>query len=559
MELQNFLVPVKRWWWLLVAAAAVAAFFSLLAGLRQPPLYRSSATVMIGRAIEDPNPSDPQFYTSQRLAATYAAIAARQPIQEAVKAALGLSELPEYVVRPLPNTQLVEIVVSDTDPIRTQAVAAELANQLILQSPTSRPEDAHRQAFIDRQLDDLQVKIQATQDEIDGRQSELANLSSARQISDKHNQINALQSRLDTLRDNYTDLLANSSRGAMNTISVIEPAVLPARPIGPNVFLMVVAAVVFALAVALGAVYLLAYLDDTVQSPEEIKHLTDLPMLAGVPAIAGEGYPDKLIASLQPRSLVTEVYRSLRTSVQFCTIDQTESTVLLVTSPNPSEGKSLVVANLAVVIAQTGCRVLVMDSDLRRPVLQEIFGLDNHTGLTEYLRSYRASEPAELLQDRLTQAIHGTPEPGLYVMTSGPVPPNPSELLGSSTYHQLLDELKRRFDYIILDSPPVLAVTDAAVLSARVDGTVLVIDAEKTPKNQLRQSVERLREVNAKILGVVVNRVTPRMDGYRLYYPYRYPMEKVSHGNEGPASAFKEKLSALFDRPKSGKPGASPD
>ena len=522
MEIYELIAPLKRWWWLLLAAAGVAAVFSLIAGLRQPPIYRSSTTVMIGRAIEDPNPSEIQMYTSQQLATTYADIAMRQPVRDATMQALGLSWLPGYVVRPVANTQLMEITVNDTDPVRAQAVANELANQLILQSPTSRPEDKGRQAFINQQLDGLQVKIQQTQQEIDARQSELTNLTSARQIADTQNQIYALQSKLNTLQTNYMNMLANTQRGALNTLTIIESAALPTGPIGPNVPLMVVVAAVFALAVAVGAVYLLAFLDNTIKSPEEIKRLSGLPMLIGIPTITGETYPDKLIAVKQPRSPIAEAYRSLRTDVQFSTIDRTENTALLVTSPGPSEGKSLTAANLAVVIAQAGHRVLIVDSDLRRPVMHKIFAVDNHTGLTEFMRSTKISELDESVEAGLETVIHNTAVDGLCVMTSGPIPPNPSELLSSNTYHLLLDALKKHFDYIIVDSPPALVVTDAIVLSTRVDGVLLVIDADSTQKGQLRQSADRLREVNANVLGVVVNRLSAKTDGYYDYYHYYY-------------------------------------
>jgi non-specific protein-tyrosine kinase len=538
MEIRDLITPLRRWWWLLLAAAGVAAVFSLLVGLQQPSVYRASATLMIGRAIEDPNPSDLQLYTSQQLATTYADIAQRQPVREGAMKALGLDWLPQYVVRPVVNTQLVEIIVNDTDPVRTQAIANELANQLILQSPTSRPEDAGRQDFINQQLDDLQVKIQETQVEIDARQNELANLSSARQIADTQNQIFALQSKLDTLRSNYTSLLANTQRGALNTLTIIEPAVLPARPVGPNVLLMVLTAVALALAVAVGAVYLLAYLDNTLQGPEEIKRLTGLPMLVGIPVISGENYPDKLVTHKQPRSPIAEAYRTLRTGVQFSTIDRPGSSALLVTSPSPSEGKSVTTANLAVVIAQAGHRVLLIDSDLRRPVMHKIFGLDNRTGLTELLTNIRQNELDATMDAWLEKATQATEVDNLWLLTSGPIPPNPSELLGSNANRLLLKALRQRFDYIVLDSPPLLIVTDAVVLSTQVDGAILVVDADQTQKNQLRQSVERLREVNAPLLGVVANRLSPKLDGYAGYYNYYY-YRKSSSGEYGYAASKK--------------------
>ncbi len=532
MELREFFAPLIRWWWLLVAAAGVAAGFSLLAGMQQPPVYRTQTTLMIGRAIDDPNPSDISIYTSQQLATTYADIALRQPVQNATMKALGLTWLPAYLVRPVVNTQLLEVVVTDTDPVRAQAVANELANQLIQQSPTSRQSNQDRLAFINQQLDELETKIQETQDQVDARQGELANLTSARQIADTQNQIYALQSKLDTLRNNYTDLLANTQQGALNTLTIIEPALLPDSPIGPNIPLLVVTAAVFAVAVAAGAVYLLSYMDSSIKSPEEIKRLTGLPMLVGIPTINGEAYPDKLITVKQPRSPVAEAYRSLRTGVQFSTIDRPESTALLVTSPNPSEGKSVTAANLAAVIAQAGQRVLLIDADLRRPVMHKIFGVNNHAGLTELLRNVKLNELDECLDAWLDQVIQESQVEGLWLLTSGPIPPNPSELLGSNTNRGLLSALKKRFDYLVLDSPPVLIVTDSVVLGAQVDGVILVVDGDRTQKNQLRQSVERMREVNAGLLGVVVNRLSPKMDGYSSYYRY-YDYRKSGDGSYG--------------------------
>lgn len=532
MELREFFAPLIRWWWLLVAAAGVAAAFSLFAGMQQPPVYRTQTTLMIGRAIDDPNPSDISIYTSQQLATTYADIALRQPVQNATMKALGLTWLPAYLVRPVVNTQLLEIVVTDTDPVRAQAVANELANQLIQQSPTSRQSNQDRLAFINQQLDELETKIQETQDQVDARQGELANLTSARQIADTQNQIYALQSKLDTLRNNYTDLLANTQQGALNTLTIIEPALLPGSPIGPNIPLLVVTAAVFALAVAAGAVYLLSYMDSSIKSPEEIKRLTGLPMLVGIPTINGEAYPDKLVTVKQPRSPVAEAYRSLRTGVQFSTIDRPESTALLVTSPNPSEGKSVTAANLAAVIAQAGQRVLLIDADLRRPVMHKIFGVNNHAGLTELLRNVKLNELDECLDSWLDKVIQESQVEGLWLLTSGPIPPNPSELLGSNTNRGLLSALKKRFDYVVMDSPPVLIVTDSVVLGAQVDGVILVVDGDRTQKNQLRQSVERMREVNAGLLGVVVNRLSPKMDGYSSYYRY-YDYRKSGDGSYG--------------------------
>ena len=534
MELREYFAPLIRWWWLLVLATLVAAGFSLVAGLQEPPTYRTTATLMIGRAIQDPNPDYFEIMLSQDLASTYADIALREPVREATMEALGLTWLPAYVVRPVPNTQLMEITVSDTDPVRAQAVANELSNQLIRQSPTNQLENQTRQEFISEQLDDLEIKINDTQDEIDAKQRELANLISARQIADAQNQIAALQAKLGTLQGNYAELLANSPKGALNTMMLIEPAPLPSAPVGPNVLLLVVTAAGFAFLVAVGAIYLLNYLDNSIKSPEEVKKISNLPVLAGIPKIEGEQVKDKLVTMDQPRSLIAESYRSLRTGLQYSVIDQPHNTSILITSPRPSDGKTLTAANLGVVLAQAGNKVLLMDADLHRPMLHRVFDLPNRTGLSDVYNFLSTHGNNKSLDTPLEMYAQATKVEGLKLLSSGALPPNPSELLGSNTSQRLLEDLKSRFDYIILDSPPSLVMTDALVISTQVDGVLIVIDAHKTPKNQLKESVEMLREVNANLLGVVINRLTSQPGSYYNYQNYR----KTYDGHYGSTAAM---------------------
>jgi len=523
MELKEYIAPLLKWWWLLVASTLVAAISSFLAVQQQPPIYSASTTLMIGGALDDPNPSGNEIWLGQQLATTYSDIAKREPVREATKAALGLTWLPEYIVRPLNNTQLMEISVTDIDPPRAQAVANELANQLILKSPTSPQEDQERQSFISQQLDEMQLKIEETQDEINVKQEELGNMVSARQIADTQNQIAALQTKLNTLQSNYASLLSNTRQGALNTITVIEPASLPTKPVGPDVLMTVLTASALGMVLAGSAAFLLEHLDNTVKSPDEIKKLVNLPTLAGIAIIRGERYPEKLITIKHPRAPISEAYRSLRTAIQFSTIDRPENTTLLVSSPNPTEGKSVTVANLAVVMAQAGYKVLIIDSDLRRPVMHRFFELPNSAGLTSFLLEVNPLHIDDDLIYLERDIIHNTSIEGLRVLTSGPIPPNPSELVGSEKMRKSLAALSKHYDYIVLDSPPTMIVTDAVVLSTQVQGVILVADADKTQKNQLRQVTEHLREVNANLIGVVLNRLSPKTDGYYYhYYYYRY-------------------------------------
>jgi len=216
---------------------------------------------------------------------------------------------------------------------------------------------------------------------------------------------------------------------------------------------------------------------------------------------------DKLITVSDPRSPISEAYRTLRTNLDFAGLDRALKT-LVVTSAGVGEGKSTTLANLAVVSAQAGRRVILVDADLRRPTLHEIFGLDNRVGLTTAMmdEAALASPP-----------FQATSVEGLSVLTSGPLPPNPAELMGSRRMEEVIAALARQADQVLFDTPPVVAVTDAAVLATRVDGVLLVISAGKTRREVARTAVQRLRQINARLVGTVLTNV-PLGAGFKGYY-----------------------------------------
>ena len=560
MELKDYIIPLRKWWWLILASTLVAATSSFIAVWQQPATYRATTKLIIGQAINNPNPTSTEFSLSQQLATTYADIANTGPVREQTMAVVGLDWLPEYTVRQQANTQIIEIAVIDTDPVRAQVVANELANQLILQSPTApRPEEQERQAFIENELTDLESKITETREEISVQQEALVNLLSARQIADVQSQIAVLQTRLTTLQSNYAALLASTEGGAINSLRIIDPARQPETPVGPNrpVTILTAAAIGFALAAA-GA-YLMEYLDDTIKTPGDVEALTGLPTLAGIARFKSENGSRELVTQEHPRSPISEAYRVLRTGIQFSNLAK-PNRKLLISSPNPVEGKSMTTANLAVVMAQAGHKVLVIDTDLRRPVQHKIFSVNKDKGLTNMLllpELEREGSSAEMHQ-KLGQFLQKTSEPGLAVLTSGPIPPNPSELLGSNRMKKVLNILSSIFDVILLDSPPALAVTDAAVLSDQVDGVILVVNADSTRRNQLQQGVERLREINANLIGVVLNRLTPKSDGYYYYYYYEkshYLENSNGKGDEPPPGSSNGK--AIWGRKGKKRPVAS--
>lgn len=512
MELRQYLITIRKWLWLIVLATVVATVASYVATRQQPPVYRATTTLIVGRTIDNPNPNSNEVWLGQQLAQTYAQLAQRGSVRQGAMSALDMAWLPEYTVALVPNTQLLEISVVDTNPERAAAVADALAEQLVRQSPSETDRKRQEeQAFVNQQLQQLRSTITETEGRITELQDQLAGMFSARQIADTQTQIAALEQKMNTYQANYASLLGFLEGGA-NTVRVVEQAQLPEVPIGPNKMMTILLAAAIGFLLALGAAFLLEYLDDTLKDPEDVKNATGLSTLGAIARIERENSSDKLVTLHEPKSPTAEAYRILRTNIQFSALDNPPR-ALLVASSHPAEGKSTTIANLAVVMAQQGQKVVLVDTDLRRPILHRLFQLPNNAGLTN-----------ALLQEQPTAdgLMQPTKIDNLWVLTSGPLPPNPAELLGSGRFNTLIQDIHNRADVALFDSPPALAVTDAAILARQMDGVVLVVDAGATRRQWASAAVDTLNKVGANILGAVVNRLRPQGSGYYQYYYRRY-------------------------------------
>ncbi len=509
MELKDYFLPLRRWWWLIAAAVLVATLSSFIATRSQPFNYSAKAALMVGRSIQSTNPQDYEINASQQLGTTYANLAVRRTVRTATQAALGLAWLPEYKARMVEGTQLLEITVIDTDPARAQAVANEVANQLILQTPSEERDLLQRREYISKELQALEVMMDETKAEIQKLRDDLANMFSARQIADTESQIAGLEQKLRSYQSGYWEAL-QFVQGGVNTLQVVEPADLPTSPIGPNKGFTVVLATLIGLVLSSAAAYLMEYLDDTLKNPDDVRKALDLTTLGGVPEIKGPEGSAPLLGSMDAQSGAAEAYRVVRTNLQFAAVDRPLRT-LMVTSPLPSEGKSVTAGNLAAALAQAGKRVVLVDADLHRPRQHRLFGLRNNIGLT-----------TALLEEKPTVdgLLQGTNVPGLSVLTTGPLPPNPAELLGSGRMGELIDALAGQADVVVFDTPPVMALTDAAVVAHQVDGVLLVISAGVTRREPAQRALAALNHVNARVLGALVNRVQVRAGDYYHYYRY---------------------------------------
>lgn len=290
-------------------------------------------------------------------------------------------------------------------------------------------------------------------------------------------------------------------------LSIITPAEAPTTPSAPNTKLNLLAGLAAGLALGLAAAILRTTQDSRIRGESDLRRITDAPLLGGI-AFDQDATRKPLLTQTGPQSPRAESFRQLRTNLQFANVSGNAKTVL-VTSSLPGEGKSTTATNLAIALAQAGQTVCLIDADLRRPMVHDYLGLERDAGLTTAL--IRATDVNELLQP--------WGEDHLFVLTSGRIPPNPSELLGSDEMKNLIARLEQAFDTVVIDAPPLLPVTDAAVLSQHVGGVVVVVGSQKLRNHDLEKSLSALKMVGASVLGIVLNRLPVKgPDAYAYSY-----------------------------------------
>jgi exopolysaccharide transport family protein len=322
-------------------------------------------------------------------------------------------------------------------------------------------------------------------------------------------------------------------------IRIVDQAEVPRRPVKPNKSLNLALAVVLGLFFSLGMAFFFEYLDNTIKNADDIKRYLKIPFLGPVPALALDNPQEtqrnvrpELVTLNTPKSIASEAYRGIRTDILFSAPDA-EPRIILVSSAGPQEGKTLTVTNLAVTMAQAGSRVIVLDCDLRRPRLHKLFRINENPGLTNLL----------IGDHKLKLEALATGISNLYLIPSGSIPPNPSELLGSRRMDELLKTLLNKFNRIIIDSPPIGAVTDAAVLSKYTDGVVYVLRANATVRGAAINGLEQFKQVGANVLGAVLNGVDFERDKYYYsHYSYYY----YGQGSDKPRKSRRKKDDLTF-------------
>jgi len=598
MEIRQYLYLFRRWAWLgilgLVLGAAGGYFFSS----RQIPLYQTSTKVMVNSSSGGIAPNSYSSYLDQQLAQTYVELLSTQPIIDDVSEYLGYPVSKGQIVSRIDvQSPIITITVSNIDPQKAADIANSVVQVLIernetiqtgqyaaseesLQAQITKIEeqitslqadlDNISTRNLDQQLELTTEQMEPLQEEVTQLQTDIAlltptwNTERKVQVAEKQARLDQITPLLNMYRQIYTNLVVMSSSGSIleddgpltnrlqstlqlyqgiylnlissrenirlarlqNTPNVvqIEAAAVPAGPVQPQPFRTALLAGAVGLMLMAGIAFLIEYLDDTLNTPTDIQNHLDLPVIGHIIVMNVSNKRDKAIyVAAQPRSQVAEAFRSLRTNLEFAAVNQSWRT-LMVTSPGPDEGKTTIAANLAEIISQGERGVVLVDADLRSPSVHHFLSLPNKAGLSDLLRG-------NLELQSVKQTNEG--KSSIEVITSGDLPPNPAELLGSARMEQVLDEILSSSDVVIIDTPPAL-VSDATILSTKVDGVIVVIKSGKTKIGAARDTLEQLIRANARILGVVLNGIPKnRADYYRSYQYYsNYYKDDSYHAEE---------------------------
>jgi capsular exopolysaccharide synthesis family protein len=578
---------VQRWAWLLILGLLLAGAAGYQASRMQQPVYQASTRALVMRPPLEQSSDLTYYSDLQLVQTYIQLLTTQPVLDGASQRLGYEVRKSQIVVKQNQDTQIIDLTVEDHHPQRAADIANVLVEVLTEQNEalqtgryasteeSIRAQIAQVESQISRiqldvdqittksfeeQLKEVETQIKPLQDEVSTLQQEIAALEPAwsqnrkTQIAEKQARIDQIQPLLELYQQIYSNLVVlgkpvesgsnTSSRLAQlqstldlyqnlylnllssletirlarlqNTPNIvqIEPASVPKAPIRPRPLMNTALAAAVGLMLAAGIVFLIEYLDDSLKSPEDVERVLGMPVLGFV---AEMQFKDKSAAevyiSRQPRSPVSEAFRSLRTNLEFASVQKPIHTIL-VTSPGPSEGKTTVAVNLAAIFALSGKRVALLDADMRRPHVHHLLEMPNRNGLSNLFRSQIA--PHSVSRTKLEL-------PNLMVITSGSLPPNPAELLGSEKMSQILAALSDVVDVVVIDTPPSL-VADAQILAGKVDAVLFVIQPGKTHAEMARASVEVFKRAGARVIGTVLNRI-PRnrsdyYGGYKYYSQY---------------------------------------
>jgi polysaccharide biosynthesis transport protein len=523
--LRGYLHVARRGRWWIAAFALLGLGISLALSLTATKQYTATAQLLVQSAGnlgldsgsgQVPSPTDVQ---------TELQLVTSAPVQSQVRA--QLASAPGVSASEVGQTNVIALTAVSPDPARAAQIANAYASAFVTWSTTTSISSL---AAAEGQLT---KQINAIGKEIDNLPS-----SSAAQLTALSNQQAVLKGQLAQLQVTG----ATASTG----LELVTPATVPTSPSSPKPLEDALLGLIAGLILGVGAAFLRDNLDDTMTTGEAVERVGGTTVLATVPMVASwrKNTNPVVISVSDPTSQSAEAYRSLRTSLQFVRSDGTVRTIL-VTSPSAGDGKTATVVNLGAVFAQAGARVVLVSCDLRRPGLGQFFAPAGHAELSSVLTG----------QQPLDRALSPVPSvDGLWTLGSREVAANPTELLGGNRMRSLVDDLAKRFDIVLIDSPPVLPVADALILSGYADAVLLVVAAGTTRRAELRRAAEKLAQASAPVVGAVLNKATAQ-DGYGYYGGYQPYVPPQDWSPDGATTAHNGHSKQNGSPLPSGQPG----
>ncbi len=528
----------RKWWWLLLLAPILAAGSAFYTLSRQTPMYAASSMVEINPPSMN---ADTFSYYDTNIVATYRTYITTSQVLDPFIEANNLpytdAQLRAKVSTvPVTDTRLMKITVTDSNP----KVAADLANGVANQFATFAQE--RTQALTSPYKRALESQIADTQANIKTTQQLIEDLTTGDKATAPETaiQIRTLQDQLDSYQSTYQGLLVTAnqmeleSAGVQTSVRLAQKASPPSVPFSPKTKLYTLLGAFAGLCIAIGAVALFTYFDNTIKAETDVVELTGAPMLTAIQSIPHllPG-PEQLFVIKKPTGTTAESIRLLRTNVEFAAASR-EIASLVITSAGPGEGKSTVTANLGAAMAQSGFTTVIVDADLRRPSQHKIFGVRNERGLTTLL-----THPEQHWKSAAVAVL----DESLFLLPSGPLPPNPADILSSDRFRDLLEQINTQVDIVLVDTPPVLAVSDPLIVSPATDGVLLVCKANSTRIDALARAAAAFPE-SVRRIGVVLNQQEGRGGNGYYYYGYYGQDETKPPAGGVPSRRFGDRFSS---------------
>jgi capsular exopolysaccharide synthesis family protein len=484
MELKEYLQVLSRRGWVVVLTTLTTLATVVVGSIFVPPTYSTTATLRATTTLTSTN-QFADFQYSERFLNTIPVLATSGPTLAELAKRLGLPAPPLVTAELLANTEIIRVTVVDRDPALTQKAANTLLAILM---------ESARKLFLGESGNSeelLKEQVSQVENELKQIRQQYSTLVSAQDLAFARRDVELKEQAYAALLDQYQKARTEAALQT-SALSVVDPATLPLKPSKPRIELNVVVGLLLGLVGGVGLAFLSEHLDTTLYAHDQVAALAQSPLLAVIPTAKRQHQPT-MYDGHSPQGLA---FRRLRT-VLLRQADNAEPKNILVTSAEPKEGKSTVVANLGYSLAQLGRKVVVVDCDLRSPTLHRIFDLSNAKGLSGVLKPDMSLE--ETLQE--------TKIPGLYALTSGPVPvDDPSAALGSKRFATMVTQLAKRFDFVLLDGPALSSASEVSELAAAAHGVLLVIRLGQTEREAIQKARQELIESKANVIGVVVNR-----------------------------------------------------